>query len=806
MVATLGYIAISAGISYLSARLFQQQQEPINDPFDDKPTPTARHGAYLPLVIGRRRVVPLFAWVGDRATTTTTETVGKASGQEVTTTNYTERAWHTLCIGPVDKLHAIISNGERVFEGPITPTTDPSGSTITIPSFGAFKPYWGEDAQPIDPLISANVAASRYPRIASAVWGEPGGSTGKILGQIASWPSMEYEIEVRVNDSPLTASPSWIEESAVDAGDEGVNPAHALWQLLCKPYPYGAGIPEQHVNLSSLEALGELCVDEHLAVNILASGGVNVATVIGWLLADLSTTLVQVGQVLTVIPVRADATPPTLTEDILIPPRPEIQFTHGRRRADREIFEFQDQTNNYKVQDIAVDDDGAAEQYGVPKARKINLRTVTHPLIAATVVDRRQLEEQVLFGSVRLRAARGARVILPGQAFVAEGVGALRCLSVKLNDSSSQVEIEAAFDNYAPGPTGYEPPEPGINIPDYPVEEDANFTFHELPYRVAPEGTLSIGVLRVRENSTIQQARTWLSATGTTYQETGNQDKPTAGGPLTEAWPKEASAVTEVGPAFTADNLDIGGVLNLTGDDENWLRGRQVLVLDDQVSGVHEICYLRNVEALGGSSYRLRGIVRARYDTKPQDFPIGARVFIFQWSDVVRAVDPLIVLGSDLYLKVQPYSGIKTVDLGTITAVSKTIAGRSLRPLPTDNLRANDDGSHPVNEYSTGGDVLFKWTYRVRDGAGDAAGEQLAGIEISGKPPHDGFFRLEIVDTSGPTVVRTFDIDSDTTQQNYTNAQLQTDFSGEPASFEARVRNVDGAFASDNEVITVTKV
>jgi len=814
MASVLASLVVSAGISAISKALADPEAA---SPFDDKPTPSVRHGSFMPLVFGRGRIAPLFAWVGDRQVVITKEKApgGKSSvfgSGPISVSSYFERAWHALCVGPGSAVEGIFSNGELVYGTRITPTSHPSGTTISVADYGSFKPYWGEIDQPVDPLISAKVAASRFPHVMSLVWGAPGppefgvwgGAKGKYLGQSANWPAMEYTVEVRVKDSPLLDSPAWLDETGVDKGDDGVNPAHALWQLLTQPYPHGAGIGVEHVDVGALERLGALCAEEHVPMNLVAGGGIAISGVISAILTDLSVTLPQIGEVLSVNPIREDDPAITLPSDIVIAPLPEVTIQHEGKRADRVIFIFRDQTNNYNEQDIAVDDDGSADQYGVPKVRKIPIAIVTHPEVAAAVVDRRQQEELVSVAVVTIKASRAARVLVSGQPFVVAGVGKLRLMSTLLDDLSNEVSLEAMFDRFSPSPTAYEPPAPDINIPEYDAEEDFAFTFFEFPLSVVPE--LRIGVFRIRANSAISSAPVWLSATGASYQQNHMQNAAFAGGELTSEFDVGIDTIVEQGPTMDAANDDIAYVLNLTGDDENWRLGLQVCILEDEVSGEHEILFLRNVTALGGASYRLDGLIRSRYDTLRRTFPVGTKVYVFRWNDVERIEDPLVALGIDLWLKTQPGTSRRIVDVSTVTPVVKTIVGRGARPLPPDNFRANDDGSHPVDEYGAGGDVLFEWTYRVRSGSGAAAGEQRAGIAITGTPSHDGVFKVEIIDPSGPTVVRTFEIDSDVTQQSYTNAQLVSDFGGEPATFDARLTNVDGAYVSDDREISVVKV
>ena len=134
------------------------------------------------------------------------------------------------------------------------------------------------------------------------------------------------------------------------------------------------------------------------------------------------------------------------------------------------------------------------------------------------------------------------------------------------------------------------------------------------------------------------------------------------------------------------------------------------------------------------------------------------------------------------------------------------IGTRNKRPLPCDNFHANVD-SLRADMYVTGGDITFTWTYRVKDGAGRAAGEQLAGNAIgAGTPTREGFFRIEIFDGGGEgTLVRTIDVDSDTCEATYDNADLVSDFVSEPAELTAYLTNVNGSLQSMSRELVITK-
>ncbi|HEV7299691.1 MAG TPA: hypothetical protein VGN72_10030 [Tepidisphaeraceae bacterium] len=129
---------------------------------------------------------------------------------------------------------------------------------------------------------------------------------------------------------------------------------------------------------------------------------------------------------------------------------------------------------------------------------------------------------------------------------------------------------------------------------------------------------------------------------------------------------------------------------------------------------------------------------------------------------------------------------------------------RDRRPLRPANFRANDGQFRDT--YVAGGDVVFAWSYRVKDGRGRAAGEQLAGVPVGeGVPTRQGRFRVRVLDADGETVLRTIYVDDDAATTTYTNAQIITDFIFEPAEIVAELVNLDGTWQSEARRITITK-
>jgi len=188
--ATAGLII--SGIA--SSLLKKKQKNPI---VDEKPNSPSTRGAYAPVLLGRRRIGPLIAWVGDRTTVPESPAGGKGStGNGSLQLVYRENAHHILCVGPGHALHRIWINGKTVYApvGGITPLSHPSGSQIDLVGVGQFRIYWGEVNSPVDSFMGAGTRMqiqSRWKFLVRVVW------IGCRLGGFPTWPAIEYEIQVK---------------------------------------------------------------------------------------------------------------------------------------------------------------------------------------------------------------------------------------------------------------------------------------------------------------------------------------------------------------------------------------------------------------------------------------------------------------------------------------------------------------------------------------------------------------------------------------------------------------------------------
>ena len=92
---TIGAVLGSLGLGLLGSLGGRKGKTPPALSFEDQPTTLATRGAYIPLVIGRRRVAPVVCWAGDRITQSV-DGGKKGFGRTIVGFNYYEAAMHAL--------------------------------------------------------------------------------------------------------------------------------------------------------------------------------------------------------------------------------------------------------------------------------------------------------------------------------------------------------------------------------------------------------------------------------------------------------------------------------------------------------------------------------------------------------------------------------------------------------------------------------------------------------------------------------------------------------------------------------------
>lgn len=196
-------VAFGIGIYALTRIAQELLQEDLDQPIQEqKPAQFSEAGAWIPLLIGQRRIGCVQGRPFNRTITepSLTGAGGKGFGANQNANRETvvyEDGWHRLCIRSGRMaLTEIYSNGDLIWEGELNSDDDPSGTETDLgDNLGSFRIYWGEEDQPIDPDLAANLPGgnhfSCWPGIVHIVWLQ------RKLGGYAVWQAHEYVIEAR---------------------------------------------------------------------------------------------------------------------------------------------------------------------------------------------------------------------------------------------------------------------------------------------------------------------------------------------------------------------------------------------------------------------------------------------------------------------------------------------------------------------------------------------------------------------------------------------------------------------------------
>lgn len=248
-----GYIGtIIAIISLIaSAATLLSLKKPKLANLDDALQTNATQGAYIPLVVGRGRVGPIFCFVEDwnggalaapeRAQLPGSSMLGtafgfaKGGGSGPSQPSYQEAALHIICVGPASELIAIYQNGELIWKGPINPASSPSGSTFqALNGEGYFEVHWGF---PDDPVLTRLQNSPKHGLAVNYAYAFKIFWVPKNLGPTRQWPRLEYELRCPCY-SQIASTPSEIPLEGDDA-----HPTFEEWE----PRPPGY-TPSNHLD------------------------------------------------------------------------------------------------------------------------------------------------------------------------------------------------------------------------------------------------------------------------------------------------------------------------------------------------------------------------------------------------------------------------------------------------------------------------------------------------------------------------------------------------------------------------------
>lgn len=583
--------------------------------------------------------------------------------------------------------------------------------------------------------------------------------------------------------------------------DDGYNLAHMIGQVLFADFPHGLAQQQVLFDMDSLEDLGILCESERLAGGVSITEGQTAEAVLTELLQDIGCLLPldpHTGKY-KFVPIRdpSSSVVPHVNEDLLLPPLPEVTALHRVKASSRILYVFADREHQYKDMTIGGhDNNGEMQRQEYARAKKIPIATVTDFSTASTVSNRRSQEDLGSGAVYTIRASREARLISPGRPFSVEGFEQqLLCTSTEIKPLEEYVTLTAVSNYYgvAVNTTRTEPGDTDVIPPPLPPHIDASDHPIEVPAYLKPFGPQSIAVSRIRAHPGMQGARVWISIDNVSYKNIGSEASPSAGGLLSAALPDDSTYLLEEGPAF----LDIGvDLVNRTqfldSDYASWRRGSQILAIGT------ELCFVRSLEFVVDDTWRLKGIIRARYGTSKQSHTIGSAFHLFDIDDLTQHSDSIISPGVQVWVKVQPHSAVSSVTLESCVAYPLPLYGNSIVPARPNALRVEGNS----NYYEAGVDSSFKWSYTSGLLPNTGGGTVNAGAATS-TSPLVGTFEITVL-TSADVEVTTYT--STTNSWTYAHATRNTDLSGDPASFKLQVRNVSGGYKSDPDEISVEKI
>lgn len=588
--------------------------------------------------------------------------------------------------------------------------------------------------------------------------------------------------------------------------DDGLNPAHCVAEVFFAQWPQGLGLDQdgsEPFDIDSLEAWGLDAEASDIRSSYIGRNGEKASAFLASFLQDYGTLLpidTATGKLKFVMIREPSGTLPYISVGAQVVSLPEIEANHGERAVDKLVFKFNDREHSFGDMTIAIDDDGQASYEENQRSRVVEIPTVVNFGPAATISDRRSQEELAGAATVVYNAARGARKLIPGTAIGMEGVDeTLRVLGVEFDPLSSVVKLRTIVDYYGAKKTDFINSEGGAETDFDPVENDAIFDVIEVPEYLLNGDPMTVIVPRVRAHGQIISADLWISRDNSTYTLVGTELNVQTGGLLNQSLLASSPKYAAQSVTFDALGPDIATALDLSADTTNWMLGRQLCVIVS-TAGV-EICFVQKVTSLGGASYRLDGLVRARYDTMRLTHPIGAKVFIFENTAIEFIQDILLVPNEDLYVKTQPNASSGQLPLSSVSPVATVLRGKGTTPMDPIALHVTAP-ARAVPAYATGQDISLAWGYRSTVLPKTGAGLQASG-SVTAVSPVEGTFTLEFL-TTGDVVERTVSLTS--TTYTYTNANLVSDFGSQPSSFKVRVKLTNGGFASDPVEITITKV
>lgn len=634
-----------------------------------------------------------------------------------------------------------------------------------------------------------------------------------LLGGTPPFQLFETHTRVFLQDGTVGATVSGTLENYVDDETDGTNIAHMIGEILFADFPLGLQHDPDHVvekwDLPSLEALGVEAEAANWRAAILGTQGETAEALLGSMLQDHGTMLpidTATGKLLFQRVRFPSGTLSDIVEDVYADRFPEIETVHGEHPVDRLIFSFSDRTSQYGDMTIAIDEDGQAAFSEHQRARKVPIVSTTLFDTAAQLSELRSPEELAPGAQFRLDASREARDLLPGQAITAEGFDEiLRVISVEVDPLSERVQLTVIPDFYGVPLSDFISEGGGVAPPALDPEQDEAFFYVEIPEHLLSSGfgsSQAIFVPRIRDHNQISFSSIYISRDDSTFTLKYNDLNVQTGGSLDAELSASAPNFEAQSVEFTELGPDNSNAADYSADLTSWGLGRQLAIIVS-TAGV-EVCFLQKTTIVSGSTRRLDGLLRARYDTRKLTHPAGSIVYIVDSNSFTAMQDGLLEPLTDLHVKSQPGTSSGQVNLSAVPSQGAELVGKGQVPIKPDYLHVRAPFKS-VPAFETGDDITVSWAVSTGTVA-TGCGLQSSGL-ATGEPVIPGTLSLELL-TTGDVVQATIAI-TPTAESEYeiTNAALVAAFTSEPSAFKVRITHIANGYSSlVSDSLTITRI
>ena len=768
---------VSIGLS-VAAALLAPKPKGMLDQNPEIQIPGASEGEPLPVVFGTADVKGTVVWPispGKMEKQKIKVSAGGGKGGFDSGAGIEREQWKlsfalALCHGQVDKLEEIRIDDCAIWVGPILYDVDdyPVGmATITTEREGTVRFRFGTSTQVADNRIDIRETyAPDWPNISYCVF--------RLfdVGDLPVVPNLTFRVR-RTPVSPLTDT-----NLMIDTGGGcymEANPVHVMAEILTNTV-WGAGMPSSMLDDTSWSAAAATVAAEKRGVSFAMSKLETVEQVLQKLLYHIDGGLTKRGNkwYLKLVRQDYDAETTTLVDEADVVAWSDQPGTTGAT-VNFVTAEFTNQEKFYNTGTIPLanaagvlsTDNTKREVIKLPYftvrdvARSVamgKMQMMTVPHDAATVEVRRRGGLVIEWGDVIRVDYAPANVASTRLWRVIEIVRSARgpqYATLKLIEELGSMSHTAASidddDDTPTEPDGIEGPLECQMAMELPWDE----------YRT--DSNMKAVLLAGRQAVDYTDMRVWGGIT----TDAADILKDPAG---------FAVAAGDLDAEYSADTLEVddAGFLIVdpaVGDLEEFavdgsvtraqMYARRVLVVIGGEIMSAQVC---EIEVVGPpAKYRLRGIVRGLWDTRPQTHAAGSCVFILEqtWPHTIAAQTDW-ANNVTLYMKPQPYTDGAVGDLADFNQSSVLLQDRAKRPYPVSSILA--DGVGPLHDptYSAGGGaVRISWIPRTRgEGCGfasnpDGAFDPNIGVE--------GPFQVDIYGADGTTLLAREYVTSGTT-------------------------------------------